>query len=182
MARPRRATPKDNAEARYIASRIQDAKRRTNPATGKRYTDKEIGAAFGINERTVRKIRSGETSGTRIYKSKIEKAPDKASPSIVRLDLEIGTDVNGNPVVRTVNAKVPALTSAKGKRVAPTPFDVFRLPDLSSVATAEGKRLQNQYAGSLGIRPNGAPRISTIRPILRRNPSTRLVTITGSYR
>lgn len=172
--RPKKATPRETEESRFLASRIQDAKRRG-------YTNREIGEAFGINERTVRKIRSGESSGTRTYRQRIEKAPRSASPSIVRMDLRIGTDTDGNPVVRTVNAKVPALTSARGRRVAPTPFDVFRLPNLAAVAFAEGRRLQRNY-GALGGIHYTDPTISTIRPIVRRNPRTRLVTVQGSFR
>lgn len=172
MAR-RKATPQDRAESRFIASRIQDARRRGA-------TNRQIAEAFGMNERTVRKIVAGETPGTRIYKSKIEAPRPKASPSIVRIDIQIGEESNGDPVIRTINAKVPALPTAKGVRAAPTPFDVFRLPNLEAVAVAEGQRMQRNY-GMLGAR-YVEPRISTIRPIARRNPKTVLYTITGMER
>lgn len=172
--RPKPATPADRPESRELAARIQDAKRRG-------YTNKQIGEAFGMNERTVRRIRSGETPGTRIYKERVQAAPRGSSPSIVRMDLLMGVDENGNEVVRTVNAKVPAMRTAKGMRRAPTPFDVFRLPDLASVATAEAKRLGREY-GNLVARFAAPGTISSIRPIARRNPDKRLVTVRGAYR
>jgi hypothetical protein len=175
----RKATPQDRDESRYIASRIQDASR-------KGHTQKEIGKAFGMDERTVRKVLRGETPGTRIYKSKVSTPPPKASPSIVRVDLEIKPDSNGrapndpryNGEVRTINARVPALPAAKGVRTAPTPFDVFRLPNMEAVALAEGKRMQNIYQIGIGV----TPRIVGVRPIVRRNPATVLYTITGAIR
>lgn len=174
MARRRRASPRDADESRYLASRIQDARRRG-------YSTQVIADSFGMNERTVRKILSGETSGSRIYKRHVEPVAPKASPSIVRVDVNIGTDASGDPVVRTINAKVPTLPTAKGARGAPTPFDVFRLPNLQQVAIAEGKRMQREYAALLtGLNVN--PSISTIRPITQRNPKTKLHTITGVTR
>lgn len=173
MPRVKRATPRELPESRFLASRIQDAKRRGA-------TNAEIAREFGINERTVRKIRSGETSGARIYARKIEKAPENANPSIVRVDVMLGYDRNGDRIIRTVNAKVPVLTSASGKRVTPTPFDVFRLPNLQEVAEAERKRMLRQY-GIVVARPpkDTDSAISTIRPIVHRNPATTLHTITG---
>jgi transcriptional regulator with XRE-family HTH domain len=164
----RRRSGATTPEARFEASRIQDARRRG-------YTNREIAQQFGINERTVRKIVSGETSGRRIYREKIAPARrETGSPSIVRLDLVVGIDDQGNEIIRTVNAKTPLINGR-----TPTPFDAFRLPDLATVARNETARLLRQYAGSLGGTPIDRPRISSIRPIMYRDPRKRLVTIVG---
>lgn len=218
MARRRKATP-SSSEARFEASRIQAARRRG-------YTNREIADAFGINERTVRKIISGETSGKRIYREKIAPTrnvgPEAQNLSIVRLDLVIGKDAQGHDVVRSVNAKTPLI----GGRT-PTPFDVLIMPDLAAVADAEALRLKRQYAGgrikeTFGSEndrcerrgcghvrgdhdeesetedfetgechepPEGhcpafvepSTRIASIRPIVRRDASKRLVTITRTF-
>lgn len=173
MARRRKASA-TSAEGRFEASRIQAARRRG-------YTNREIASAFGINERTVRKIVSGETSGKRIYAEKIAPtrnvAPEAQNLSIVRLDLVIGHDERGNEIIRTVNAKTPLI----GGRT-PTPFDVFLLPDLGAVAQSEMVRLQNRYQGSADVaHPASRVSISSIRPIVRRDARKRLVTIRGMY-
>lgn len=170
----RRKAGATSEEGRFEASRIQAARRRG-------YTNREIASAFGINERTVRKIVSGETSGKRIYREKIAPtrnvAPEARNLSIVRLDLVIGTDDAGNPVVRTVNAKTPLIAGR-----TPTPFDVFLLPDLGAVAQAEMQRLQNRYAGTQDVaHPASRVSISSVRPIVKRDPRKRLVTIRGTY-
>lgn len=174
--RPRKATPRDAHESRYLASRIQDARRRG-------YSNRIIADSFGINERTVRKIISGETSGRLIYRRHIEPVPKQANKSIVRVDLEIGKDQRGDPVVRTINAKVPTLPTRSGERATPTPFDVFRLPNLQEIANAEGRRMAREYSSLLtGLNvndPSGNIRISTIRPIVRRDASKTLYTVTG---
>lgn len=166
----RRRAAATSPEGRFEASRIQDARRRG-------YTNREIASAFGINERTVRKIVSGETSGKRIYAEKVapSRAPGKQNLSIVRLDLVIGKDAAGEDVVRTVNAKTPLV---RGR--TPTPFDAFLIPDLVAVAAVETDRLQRQYAGSVVVvNYAGAGRIASIRPIERRDAHKRLVTIVG---
>jgi hypothetical protein len=166
----RRHSEQRSSEGRFIASRIQDARRRGA-------TNQQIADAFGINERTVRKIVSGETSGRKLYREHVAPttrvAPESQNLSIVRLDLVLGKDANGDDIVRTVNARTPLIG---GK--TPTPFDVFRLPNMETVARAEWQRLQNRYAGAITIVSPGF-RISSIRPIVRRDPTKRLVTITG---
>lgn len=160
----RRKSSASTTEGRFIASRVQDARRRG-------YTNREIAAAFDINERTVRKIVAGETSGKRTYRERV--TPSEApNASIVRLDLVVGLDAQGNEIIRTVNAKTPLV---RGR--TPTPFDVFRLPNMQAVADAEGKRLARQYEAMIAV--HTTPRISSLRPIARRNPNKRLVTIRG---
>lgn len=181
MANPnfrRKAAPSSD-EGRFLASRIQDARR-------KGYSNKIIADSFGINERTVRKIISGETSGKRLYSEHVAPSrgplPGGASPSIVRLDLVIGKK-DGKDVVRTVNAKT---TLINGK--TPTPFDVLRMPALSAIAAQEIERMKRQYTGKDIVEDDEIdedsdiderPRIASIRPIIRRDASKRLVTITG---
>ncbi len=128
MARAKRSHA-TTTEGRFLASRIQDAHRRG-------HTNAEIARAYGINERTVRKIRSGETSGTRTFGRLVEptrraEIVPGASPSIVRVDIKLP---NGN--VRTVNARIPTLRDRSGTPVAPTPADVFRVPKLATLPFA----------------------------------------------
>lgn len=205
MAR-RRSTQKSD-EGRFIAARIQNARRQGR-------TNAEIADAFGINERTVRKLVSGETSGKRLYKEHVAptRRVDVRNKSIVRLDLVIGEDEQGNEIIRTVNAKTPLVNGQ-----TPTPFDIFQLPDLQNVAQAEAARMIAQYAGAISpqtlcrrrycrhmivdheydpaeegigacllcrcpeyVEPR--VRVASVRPIVRRNPAKRLVTIVGTIR
>jgi len=176
--RPHRKAQSSSDEGRFLASRIQDARR-------KGYSNRIIADSFGINERTVRKIVSGETSGKRLYAQHV--APSRAytqNLSIVRLDLAIGKDAQGNDVIRSVNAKT---TLVNGK--TPTPFDVLRMPSLNAIAMAEADRMRRQYGGTNVLEPlddeeldemaGRAPRITAIRPIRRRDPSKRMVVIQG---
>lgn len=163
MARPKRSGAA-TTEGRYLASRIQDAHRRG-------YTNAEIGRAYGINERTVRKIRSGETSGKRTFGRLVEPTQKAeivpgASPSIVRVDIKLP-----NGQVRTVNARIPTLRDRSGKPVAPTPADVFRVPKLASLIDAEAERLVQHY-GLTGAEYSAVhAHVVSFRPIaLRRKP------------
>jgi len=160
----RRKASAQSTEGRFIASRIQDARRRGA-------TNAEIGDAFGMNERTVRKIVAGETPGTRVFARKM--APPKgerraSTPNIFRADIELD-----DGMVRTVNVKIPDLPTRTGKG-APTPFDVFRLPDLQQVADAEGRAMQRRY----NMGDARAPRFVGLRQIVRRR-APKLVTIRG---
>lgn len=133
MARARRKSSATTPEGRLIASRIQDARRRG-------LTNKEIGTSFGINERTVRKIVAGETPGTRIYKEKAQPNKQRASTNAFTVDIEIAKGE-----VRSKNVILPDYTNAKGQRVAPTPFDVFRYPNLDEVAEREAENMRQRY-------------------------------------
>lgn len=162
----RRKSQATTTEARFIAARIRDAERRG-------YTQRQIGDAFGINERTVRKIKSGETSGTRTYHRKMD-APKRprSTPNIFRADLIIG-EQDGRDIVRSVNVKIPDLPTATGRK-APTPFDVFRLPTLAQVAIAEGDAMRRRYAlGAFAVKLGG------LRSVAQRSPTSRLVEIRG---
>lgn len=172
MTRPRKSRA-TTAEGRFLASRIQDAHRRGA-------TNAEIGRAFGINERTVRKIRSGETSGRRTFAQLVEpslRAQGGPNPSIVRVDIKIGEDAGGNDIIRTVNARIPTVVTRDGRRISATPADVFRIPGLATLIDAEGKRLATQYAASMD-RPGKGARVQSFRPISQRRRPLR-IEVTG---
>lgn len=164
MARKSKAS---TPEGRFIASRIADAKRRGA-------TNRQIGEAFGVNERTVRKIVAGETSGTRTYHRKMD-APKRprSTPNIFRADLVIGEE-DGREIVRSVNVKVPDLATARGK-AAPTPFDVFRVPSLQQIAIAEGDAMRRRYGlSAFRVKLDG------LRSVAQRGPTSKLVEIRGT--
>lgn len=161
----RRATPKPNPEARLLASRIQDARRRGA-------TNREIGERFGMNERTVRKIVAGETPGTRIYAAKVPTPKvGGTTPNIMRANFDLG-----DGVIRSRNVKIPNLPGIHGP-VAPTPFDAFRLPELQGVAEAEGRAMQRRY----GMTEANAPRLVGLQRIIQRR-AAKLITIKGVVR
>lgn len=171
MTRPRRARA-TTTEGRFLAARIQDAHRRGA-------TNAEIAQAFGINERTVRKIRSGETSGKRTFATLVEpslRAQGGPNPSIVRVDIKIGEDANGEDVIRTVNARIPTVVTRDGRRIAATPADVFRVPGLASLIEAERRRLMVQYQNE--IRSAKGARVQSFRPISQRRKPLR-IEVTG---
>ena len=170
MARQRRKATPSTPEARIEAAAIQDARRRGA-------TNAQIGKAWGINERTVRKIIAGETPGTRIYAAKVK--PPKAAgttPNVFRLDMDLG-----GGMIRTTNVKVPNLPRAGGGTRAPTPFDVFRYPELMDVAEAEGRRMQRQYTRFTGQTFDEAVQFVGLRHIEHRR-ARRLITIRGTVR
>lgn len=177
MARPRKPAhrPAKNTEGSYLAARIRDAER-------KGYTQAEIARAYGLKggARTVRKIKTGESSGKRTFGRLVEPSLrvdtlPGASPSIVRVDIKLGVDADGNDVIRTVNARVPTLPDRTGKRVAATPADVFRVPRLDSLITREIERLERQYGGLV---VSGSGQVYSFRPIARRRAPLR-IEITG---
>lgn len=138
----RRKSSATTPEGRYIASRIQDARRRN-------LTNKEIAKAYGINERTVRKIIAGETPGTKIYKEKTSVKGPRSTPNVFTADIQIADNE-----VRSVNVLVPNYRNAKGESVPPTAFDLFRYPNLSEVADEEAAKMQRRYQMDACQRPN----------------------------
>ncbi len=160
-------------EARIEAAAIQAARRRG-------MTNKAIAERYGINERTVRKIVAGETSGTRIFHKRMPTVEGRAaSPNIFRADVRIGYDAQGKDIIRSVNVKLPDVPGAKGMR-APNFFDVLRLPDMRSVAQTEAAKMRNRY-GELVTQEDAEAFISSLRPIIRRDPEKTLHTIRGEY-
>lgn len=155
------------SEAREIASRIQLARRHGA-------TNAQIARAFGINERTVRKIVAGETPGTRIYRERTETAHVRQSPNVFKVDILIGYDENGDPVIKSQNVLLPNIRNRRGELVPPNAFDALRYPDLYAVAHAEAVRMARQY-GKQVEREDFA--IRQVHPVAFRNPRTVLHTI-----
>lgn len=161
-------------EARVQAAAIQAARRRG-------MTNAEIAKRLGYNERTVRKIISGETSGKRLYKQRVRTTAERpSSPNIFRADVRIGYDQDGFDVIRSVNVKLPDVPGPHGLR-APTFFDVLRLPDLQSVAQQEAAAMRNRYGSDVVVREDAEALIQSLRPIVRRDPKTKLHTIRGLF-
>lgn len=148
----RKSTPKPTA--RDLALAVRQGERQ-----GK--TQREIGAALGINERTVRKIKSGETSGTRTTE-RLRRRPLRpgATPNAMNAEFVMGYDANGQPVLASANIIVTDVRTRHGTRRAPTALDVFRMPNLANVADAERKRMMRQYAS---IVTTPAPTDSPVR-------------------
>jgi hypothetical protein len=176
VARFRTRSAAQTGEGRFIASRITDARRRGA-------TNADIARAFGINERTVRKIIAGETSGTATFEriaGKPRKAAETAverggNPSIVRVDIKLGVDSDGKDIVRTVNARVPTVRTLSGRMVTPTPADVFRIPKLAALISAEIERLERQYGAVIVA---GRGQVLSMRPIVLRRAPLR-IQVTG---
>lgn len=172
MPRARRSTATSD-EGRFLTSRIRLAKRQGA-------TNAEIGRAFGINERTVRKIASGETTGKRTYRRLVEPslaAPSGQNLSIIRVDIMLS-----NGEIRTVNARVPTVRTRSGKLVAATPADIFRIPKLNSLIVAEMARLDRQYGGvpvEMGDAQATRAHVMSFRPITYRKAPLR-IEITGT--
>jgi predicted transcriptional regulator len=158
-------------EGREIASRIQLARRHGA-------TNKQVAQAFGINERTVRKIVAGETPGTRIYHQRTTTAHVRQSPNVFKVDILIGYDENGDPVVRSQNVLLPNLRNRRGDLVPPTAFDALRFPDLYNVAATEARRMARQYGKQV---EREAFAVETVHPVAFRNPRTILHTIKGTF-
>lgn len=170
MATRRHSTARAT-EGRFIASRIQDARRRGA-------TNREIADAFGVNERTVRKIVAGETSGVRTF-GRLEgvKRPSRAAAqsggtSIVRVNVIVGKDANGNDIYSSVNAQVPVLTTVGGGKRTPTQADIFRVPGLYDLIEAERSRLAARYANTVATEKGS--RIVGIMPIAHRKAPLRI--------
>lgn len=141
MARRTKSTPA-TPQARDLALAIRQGER-------KGLTQKQIAATLGINPRTVRKVKSGQTSGRRTYERLTRRPKIRATPNAFNAEFVIGYDADGQPIIGSANIIVPDIRTRDGGRRAPTALDVFRLPDLAAVADAERRRLARQYASSL---------------------------------
>lgn len=138
----RRRSAQTAVEGRYIAARILDAKRRG-------YTNKIIADSFGINERTVRKIVSGETSGRRTYARQVTDV-HTASRNVVNVKILLGYDNSNQPIIKSTNI-IARARDRSGNLVAPTPFDVLRLNALQDVAQIEGDLMQQRYGAAVPL-------------------------------
>jgi hypothetical protein len=139
MARRRKAEPA-TPQARDLALAIRQGERRN-------LSQKEIAATLGINERTVRKIKSGETTGTRTYK-RLTTQPKRpgATRNAFNAEFIVGYDASGAPVLASSNIIIPDIVTRTGERRAPTALDVFRIrTNLEAVAAAERAALARRY-------------------------------------
>lgn len=162
----RRRSAAKTTEGRIEAAAIQSARRRG-------MTNREIASRLGINERTVRKIVAGETSGTRIYAQRVTSKQPKervSSPNLFRADLRLGYDDDGFPIVRSINVKLPDVPGPTGPR-APTYFDILRFPDLESVAARESEAMTRRYGEHVA---RVDPELVSLRPVavMRKTPIT----------
>lgn len=151
MARRRKSTPA-TPEARDLALAIRQGERRA-------LTQKEIGAALGINERTVRKIKSGQTSGRKIVPRLIKAPKVRATENTFNAYFTL-RDSAGNETPVSINIIVPDVRTRDGGRRAPTALDIFRL-DMDSVADAEAARFANRY-GYVDAKRSGPVRLRKI--------------------
>jgi len=138
MARSKPAT----TDARALTLAIRQGER-------KGLRQREIASALGINERTVRKIKSGQTSGRKSF-ARLTRVPKiSATPNAFNAEFTIGYDRDGKPIIGSANIIIADVRTRQGGRRAPTALDVFRLPNLSEIAEQERRRLARQYASTL---------------------------------
>lgn len=137
MARRRRSTPA-TVQARDIATTIRQGERRG-------LTQREIAATLGINERTVRKIKAGETSGTRTHE-RLTHRPRRpgATPNAFNAEFIVGYDANNEPVYASANIIIADVRTRTGERRAPTGLDVFRV-NIDAVVQRERAAMARRY-------------------------------------
>lgn len=138
MARRRKSQP-TTVQARDLALSIRQGERAG-------LKQKEIAAVLGINERTVRKIKSGQTSGRKTYR-RLTTTPRgaRATPNAFNAEFVVGYDSDGNPIIGSANIIVADVTTRTGERRAPTPLDVFRVQGLADVAARERAAMARRY-------------------------------------
>lgn len=160
MARKRtsRAT---TPEGRDLARAIRQGERA-------KLSQREIAAVLGINERTVRKIKSGQTPGTLIYKRLTREPKGSGVVGAFSASFTIGYDANGQPIIGSANLIVADVRTKEGGRRAPTALDVFAIPNLGNVIEGERARLASRYAGLVTIATGERlPRLRKIRNMRR---------------
>lgn len=136
---PRKRTSRATTpQARDLARAIRQGERAKIP-------QRDIAAALGINERTVRKIKSGQTTGTRTY-ARLTKGPKRVTlAGAFNAEFTVGYDRDGKPVFGSANLIVADVRTKEGGRRAPTALDVFTVPNLGDVIDAERERLARRY-------------------------------------
>lgn len=164
MARRRRSEPA-TPQARELSRAI---------AQGKRLglTNREIGETLGINERTVRKIRAGETPGTKTHR-RIMATPKtpRAETGLFNAEFVVGYTSTGEEVVASRNVTISKLRQPDGTYRDPTPLDVFRVRGLAVVAAQERLALAQRYGNVARIAGPGAP-IKLRKIGIARKPTT----------
>jgi hypothetical protein len=150
VARRRRSEPA-TPEARQIARAIGEGKRQG-------LTNREIGEALGINERTVRKVRAGETSGVRTYKRVMQtpKTPRRET-GLFNAEFVVGYTSTGESVVASRNVTISRIRNADGSYREPTPLDVFRVRGLAVVAAQERIALLQRYGNVATVAGTDSP-------------------------
>lgn len=172
MARRRKAEPATR-EARDLSLAIRQGERRG-------LTQRQIAETLGINERTVRKVKSGQTSGRRTF-ARLTTTPRgvRATPNAFNAEFTIGYDADGNPVIGSANIIVADLRTAKGGRRAPTALDVFRVQGLAEVAAAERAAMARRYASTVArVASDRTVRLRSIGTM--RKPAAAILTTGGN--
>lgn len=146
MARRKRSAPATPA-ARDLALTIRQGERLG-------LTQREIADTLGINERTVRKIKSGQTSGTRT-RARIMHTPKgpRQESGLFNAEFVIGYTASGEEVIGSRNVTIPNLRTATGETRAPTPLDVFRVRGLATVVAKERLAQAMRYANVATLAP-----------------------------
>lgn len=146
MARRRRSQPA-TPEARDIALSIRQGERLG-------LTQREIAETLGINERTVRKIKAGETSGTRTY-ARVQRMPKgpRQETGLFNAEFVVGRTASGEDVIASTNVTIPQLRTATGGMRAATPLDVFRVRGLAAVVAAERAAMIRRYGNVATVAP-----------------------------
>lgn len=160
-------------QARDLALAIRQGERRG-------LTQTQIAATLGINARTVRKIKSGQTSGAATY-TRLTARPQRpsATQNAFNAEFVVGRDADGNPIIGSANIIIPDVRTRTGGRRAPTALDVFRLPDLGLVIEAERQRLARQYSNLVTTAgTSNTPRLRAIATM--RKPAAAIVRTVGS--
>lgn len=165
MAR-RKATP-STQQGRDLARSIREGQRQ-------RLTQKEIAATLGINERTVRKILSGETPGTRTHK-RLTATPKarRAERGLFNAEYVIGYDADGNAIIGSTNVNIGQIRGADGSMRDPTALDVFRIRRLASTIAQERAGLAQRYTNVARLAPEDSP--IRLRAISRARKHTALI-------
>lgn len=133
-------------------------------------TQKQIAAALGINERTVRKAKSGQTSGTRTVE-RLTKTPraKRAETGLFNAEYVIGYDDSGQAVIGSSNVTIPAIRNANGTTRPPTALDVFRVRGLARLAAEQRAAQARRYGAVTRVAGDDTPiRLRAISSARRR--------------
>lgn len=166
MARRKRSAPA-TSQGRDIARAIAEGKRQG-------LTNRQIGATLGINERTVRKIRAGETSGTKTY-ARLTRKPQtfRAEKGLFNAEYVIGYDGSGQPIIGSTNVSIGQIRTLSGDYRDPTALDVFRVRRLAATIARERAQQARSYAQVATLAPVESP--IRLRAISRARRHTALI-------
>jgi predicted transcriptional regulator len=165
---PRKASHPATPQGREIARTIREGERAG-------LTQREIATTLGTNERTLRRIKSGETSGTRTY-SRLTASPKRprSQPGLFNAEFVVGYTVSGEPVIASHNVTVPQLRTRTGELRNPTPLDVFRVRGLAATIAAERAAQARRYGNVDRVAGADSPvRLRAISTARRRTTTIR---------